>query len=106
MESKRVQLDPLGGMRPAKQRFATFQPDLCQDADSPMDWRELGRRVLSEAARLATESAELAVQAHSSDSRDATRDGHEAIADLADAAADTASSVSHLAPNSDAEEPA
>jgi len=96
MQSKRAELDPLGGMTPAKQRTRTFQPDFCQDADSPMDWRELGRRVLSEAARLAKEVAGDALQAYPTGQCDATRDGHEEFADLADAAADTASSVSHL----------
>ena len=95
MQSKRAQLDPLGGMRPAKQRTGAFQPDFWQDADSPMDWRELGRRVLSEATRLAKEAARDVHQAYPTGTRDATKDGHEEFADLADAAADTASSVSH-----------
>lgn len=104
MESKRVELDPLGGMRPAKQRSASFPADFCKDADSPMDWRRLGRRVLSEAARLARESAGIVASVRKDEARDATREGHEAIADLADAAADTTSSVSPFESNADAED--
>jgi hypothetical protein len=105
MDRCRITLDPLDGMRPDKPGDVNNSTDLCQDAESPMDWRELGRRVLSEAQRLARESAGFAAQPHPAGACDATRDGDEAFADLTDAA-DTTSSVSHLEHTPDEEDAA